>query len=136
MVIVVYDIKEAAKDYERYLGIAPDEPIAEEDGQGYLKASFSIGETRVVLAQPINDKYQAGAAMKQTLERSGEGIHVIALTVDVENLMEHVKKSGEDVITSNHSHSFFVHPKRLNRVLYQLMAPRLSNGTIKAPNFI
>ena len=57
------------------------------------------------------------------------------LTVDVENLMEHVKKSGEDVITSKHSHSFFVHPKRLNRVLYQLMAPRLSNGTIKAPDF-
>mgnify|MGYP001275021521 FL=1 len=116
MVIVVHDIKEAAKDYERYLGIAPDEPIAEEDGQGYLKASFSIGETRVVLAQPITDKYQAGAAMKRTLERTGEGLHNLSFAVDsVDKEIERIKNQGDVPIPSAHSHSFFFHPK--NRAL-------------------
>lgn len=135
--VVVKDIHQATRDYERILGIKPTEVAVEQEGQGFMQSEFQLGDSGsyIYIVQPTSDKYQAGAAMKKTLERSGEGIHVIALTVDVGNLMEHVKKSGEDVITSKHSHSFFVHPKKLNRVLYQLMAPRLSNGTIKAPDF-
>ena len=122
MVIVVQDVQQAASDYERLLGVPPDYPPREEEGQGYLQAAFSIGETRVVLAQPTSDEYQAGAAMRRTLERAGEGLHNLSFAVDsVDREMERLKEQGEETIPSAHSHSFFFHPRKMHGVLVQIM---------------
>ncbi len=125
--VVVKDIYQATKDYERILGVAPTEVAVEQPGQGYMQSTFPLGDSGsfIYLVHPTSDKYQAGAAMKLSLERRGEGIHVVALIADsVDRLMEHVRNSGEEVIPSAHSHSFFVHPRRLNGVLYQFMGHR------------
>ncbi len=122
MVIVVNDVQQACKDYQKYLGVAPDYQPREEPGQGYLQCGFTIGETRVVLAQPTSDKYQAGAAMKRSLEARGEGLHNLSFAVDsVDKEMQRLKKAGDEPLKSAHSHSFFLHPKKMHGVLIQIM---------------
>ena len=124
--VVVKDIHQATRDYERILGIKPTEAAVEQEGQGFMQSEFPLGNSGsyIYLVHPTSDRYQAGAAMGRSLERRGEGIHVMALNVDVDRFMDHVKNSGEEAIPSSHSHSFFVHPRRLNGVLYQFMGPR------------
>ena len=127
--VMVKDIHQASKDYERILGVKPKEVAAEQKGQGYYQTAFPLGDSGsfIYLMHPTSDshKYQAGAAMRSTLERRGEGIHVVALTVDsVDRQMEHVRSQGDEVIMSKHSHSFFVHPKTTHGVLYQFMERR------------
>ncbi len=122
MVIVVKDVRQAAKDYERLLGIPPNYQPREEEGQGYIQCGFTIGDTMVILAQPVSSQYQAGVAMKRTLERDGEGLHNLSFAVgSVDREMERLKREGEKVIPSAHSHSFFFHPKKMHGVLVQIM---------------
>lgn len=127
--VMVKDIHQASKDYERVLGIRPIEVAVEQKGQGYYQTAFPLGNSGsfIYLMHPTGDshKYQAGAAMRSTLERRGEGIHVVALTVDsVDRQIEYVRRQGDDVIPSKHSHSFFVHPMTMHGVLYQFMERR------------
>ena len=125
--VVVKDIYQATKDYERILGVTPTEVAVEQPGQGFMQSAFPLGDSGslIYLVHPTSDKHQAGAAMKRSLERRGEGIHVLALNADSgERLMENVRKSAEEVLPSAHSHSFFGHPRRLNGVLYQFMGRR------------
>ena len=124
VVIVVRDVMQAAKDYERLLGIPAEDAGREFPDRGYRHAVFTLGESKrfIQLCEPSDDTKQAGAAMRRKLDEHGEGLQNIALAVDdVDAAMEEAKRRGVDVIRSQHSRSFFLHPRMTHGVLIQIL---------------
>jgi catechol 2,3-dioxygenase-like lactoylglutathione lyase family enzyme len=118
VVIVVNDVRQATRDYERLLGIEA------EDDRGFRHAVFRLGASKrfLELCEPTDSSKQAGGAMRRRLDRLGEGIHTVAVAVDdVDAALRATRERGIDVIDSAHSRSFFLHPKLTHGVLLQIL---------------
>ncbi len=124
VVVRVRDIAQAGKDYEKLLGIAPTSVAREVEGQGYVSTSFYLGDSgqMISLCQGIDATKQAGGAFINSLERLGEGLQNIAVAVDdVDASIEGAKERGVRILPSQHTHSFFLHPRDTHGVLIQIM---------------
>ena len=88
--VVVEDMDEALKVYERIYGVTPR--VVKEAMQGKLKVAFiPVGDGEIELLQPIDMSILFG----QVLKARGQGIHHGALaTDDIEAEMERMKKQG------------------------------------------
>ena len=124
VVIVVNDVRQAARDYERLLGIEAEDAGAEFPDRGFRHAVFRLGASKrfLELCEPTDPTKQAGGAMRRRLDRFGEGIHTVALAVDdVDAALHDARQRGIEVIGSAHSRSFFLHPKLTHGVLIQVL---------------
>lgn len=124
VVIVVNDVIQATRDYERLLGIPGTNVGRERADQGYRDTMFYLGDSGsfVELCEPTDDRLQAGAAMRRRLNQQGEGIQNIALAVDnVDEAIARAEAEGIQIIRSKHSHSFFLHPRSTHGPLIQIL---------------
>ena len=96
---------------------------------GYRRAVFELGgaEARVEVCQPIDlgepgGESQASTAFRKRLERSGSGLYSLAVSVpDVGFARDAARAAGARVIESEHSDSFFLHPRSTCGVLLQVL---------------
>ncbi|MBI2166511.1 MAG: VOC family protein [Chloroflexi bacterium] len=125
--IAVRDIVQAARDYESVLGVNPAIPIKDNKALGILEVFFIADGSGAVLGlyQPADTTRQAGAAFARFLEQHGEGVQCVALEVEsVEQAHERAKGLNLPIVLSQHSRSFFLHPRATHGVLYQVMQAR------------
>lgn len=120
--IAVQSIEQALPFYTEQLGLTL-EGVEEVESEQVKVAFLKIGESMIELLEPLSD----ASAIHTYLERSGEGIHHIALEVDnIEQRLENLKNDGirlineEPKLGANDSKIAFLHPKSSYGVLYEL----------------
>lgn len=123
VVVVVRDMDLARAHYAHVFG---EQAVAQVlDAEGYRRCVLPIGAQRLELCQPVgtgDGAGQASSAFRNALDRSGEGVHNIAIEVaDVDATWSELEAAGVPLIGSSLSHSFFVHPKALNGALVQFL---------------
>ena len=119
--IAVSNIEEAAKFYQRVLGVtlSGSEIVpAQKSKVGFLKC----GETNLELIQPT----EPNSPLAKFLETRGEGIHHICFEVDdVEAAVKSCLDEGLTMVDrkpgpgSQHSKIAFIHPKSAGNVLVE-----------------
>ena len=118
IVVRVKDLDQSLADYEGKLGMkAKDEPEDRPD-LGMRRAILPLGDSGrfIELAEPLGD----GGAIGKSLERQGEGLHLVALAVDdLQAEAEAMRAGGANLIEAGNM--IFVHPKDSHGVLYQLI---------------
>ncbi len=86
--IAVHSIEQAEKFYRDVLGLQPEKG-EEIVSQGVRTAFFTVGEVRIELLEPINDR----SPVARFLAKRGEGIHHIAYATD--DIEAQLKIAGE-----------------------------------------
>ena len=120
--IVVHDIQESLKVYEKALGL-PLKEIRGVPDQQVQVAFLPIGESNVELVQPTSDD----TGIAKFLDKRGEGIHHICVEVeDIEAALERLKAHQVPLIDEAprrgaHGRVAFVHPKGAHGVLIELL---------------
>jgi len=127
VVVVVRDMADAVARYTRIFG----PPVLVTGGAevGYHRAVFELGRSgqKVELCQPLDPNErggdsQASRAFRNRLDRSGEGLHNLALRVtSVAETRERLTANDLPLIASAHSDTFFVHPDAAAGALIQFM---------------
>ena len=118
VVVRVKDLDEGMKDYEGKLGMKASKGPEDLPHLGMKRAVFPIGDSGcfVELAEPLGED----GAIAKSMERYGEGLHLVALAVD--NLAEaaaEMKANGARLIEAGNM--IFVHPRDGHGVMYQLV---------------
>lgn len=122
--IAVNSIEEAIKFYTDVLGLKlKDIEIVEE--QKMRIALIPVGESKIELLEPTHPE----GTIAKYIERSGEGLHHLALEVtDIESALETLKRNGVPLIDEKPRVSVvntkiaFLHPKG-TKVLIELVEP-------------
>ena len=120
--IVVRDIEEALKVYEKALGL-PLVDVVKIPEHEVEVAFLPVGESNIELVQPTSD--DTGVA--KFLEKRGEGIHHICIGVDdVEAALTRLKAHDVPLIDKvprqgAHGRVAFIHPKGAHGVLVELV---------------
>lgn len=122
--IVVKDIEAALAVYRDALGLPVDH--VEDVPAEQVKAAFlplADGQNKIELIQPTS----ADTGVARFLEKRGEGIHHICLTVDnIEEAMARMVSQGLQVLedkprVGSHGQKYvFIHPKTTHGVLIEL----------------
>lgn len=120
--IAVKDISRALSFYRDKLGLE-FHGIRILDKESVKIAFLKIGDTYIELLEPISEK----STIKKFLEKRGEGVHHIALTID--NISDAIKElSSRGVKLVDHEPRrgaegliAFIHPSSTNRVLIELV---------------
>jgi len=118
MVVRVKDLDQSMKDYQDKLGMTASKGPEDLPHLGMKRAVFPIGPdgSFIELAEPLGD----GGAIGKSLERHGEGLHLVALAVEnLEAAAADMKANGAQLIESGNM--IFVHPRDSHGVLYQLV---------------
>ena len=120
--VVVRDLDEALSFYRDALGLEVTERRRVPEEQVEV-ASLSLGDASIELVQPL----EAGSGVARFLEKRGEGLHHVCLTVDdIVAAMEQLRDAGADLITERPRRGAggrryaFVHPKSAHGVLFEL----------------
>jgi methylmalonyl-CoA epimerase len=120
--IVVNDIEEALKVYQRALGLSLAK-IQERPDQAVTIAFLPTGESEIELVQPVT----SDSGVAKFLQKRGEGIHHICLEVDdIEKTLANLQEKGLQLIdemprTGPEGERFaFIHPKSTHGVLIEL----------------
>ncbi|WP_087971621.1 methylmalonyl-CoA epimerase [Oceanobacillus rekensis] len=120
--IAVENIDAALSFYTDSLGLEL-EAVEKIESEGVKVAFIKIGESRLELLEPLNEK----SAIRKFLDKKGEGIHHIALEVgDIRTRLQQLKQQGIPLINeeaktgARNSQIAFIHPKTANGVLYEL----------------
>ncbi len=120
--IAVSDLKKAVRYYEEVLGI-DCYGIEEVEDQKVRTAFFRLGETKIELLESTDPEGPVG----KYIEKSGEGIHHIALATDnVENALREAESKGIQLIDKQPRKGAeglligFLHPKSTFGVLTEL----------------
>lgn len=74
--LLVRDLPKAMEQYQQQLGVAHFD-VAELPGRGVRTARFMVGDTAIVLVQPVAE----GEPMRQ-LQSQGEGLFLLSFAVD------------------------------------------------------
>jgi methylmalonyl-CoA/ethylmalonyl-CoA epimerase len=124
--IAVRSIDAQRPYYEGALG-AVFEGVEEVPDQKVRVAFFRIGDVRLELLEPTDP----ASAVAGFLDKRGEGLHHIALTVaDIQERIADLKRSGVRMIDevprpgAHHMQIAFLHPKSTFGVLTELCEPR------------
>jgi methylmalonyl-CoA/ethylmalonyl-CoA epimerase len=101
------------------------------DSEQVNTAFFSLGENKIELLEPVS----AGTVISKFIEKSGEGLHHIALEVeDIEAEMKRLKNEGFTLLSdrpkpgADNKMVCFLHPKETNGVLIELVMERKDNA--------
>lgn len=120
--VVVNDIEEALKIYQRALGLNLAK-VQERPDQAVMIAFLPTGESEIELVQPLTD--DSGVA--KFLQRRGEGVHHVCLEVDdIEKALAGLREKGLQLIDETprpgpEGEKFaFIHPKGTHGVLIEL----------------
>lgn len=123
--IAVKNLAESVKFYTEILGLKLQGYDTVESEQVRV-AFIEIGETRIELLEPMSEE----SAIYKFIEKRGEGIHHIALTVDdIHDRLDGLKEKGVKLIHevpkdgAHNSLIAFLHPKATNGVLLELCQP-------------
>jgi methylmalonyl-CoA/ethylmalonyl-CoA epimerase len=121
--IAVKSLAEAVKIYETALGLTVN-GYDQVDDQGVRIAMLNIGESRIELLEPTGPESPVGKFMN----KRGEGIHHIAVTVDnIESALERLKNAGVRLVDNaprrgaHETRIAFVHPSSTHGVLLELV---------------
>ncbi len=119
--IAVNDVEEAAKIYQKALGVDSVE-FETVESEGVKLAIIHLENGRIELMQPMNDE----SPIKKFLDKKGQGLHHMALqTNHIENEVERMEGCGIQFLGkirpgSEGTKVIFIHPKSLNNVLAEL----------------
>jgi len=120
--VVVRDLDKALSFYRDALGLDVIERREVPEEQVEV-ASLSMGYASIELVQPLD----AESGVARFLEKRGEGLHHICLTVDdITGALEQLRNAGADLITdeprvgSDGRRYAFIHPKSAHGVLLEL----------------
>ena len=123
--IAVNNLDEALEVFERQLGLKLEKTRVVEQ-QKIKAALLRIGETKIELLEPTDTE----STVAKFLEKRGEGIHHIALTVsDIEGHLEELNEKGIALIDDKPRVGMeggkiaFIHPKSTRNVLIELVEP-------------
>jgi len=123
LAIAVNNLDEALEIYERMLGWKL-EKIQVVEQQRVKAALLRVGHTKIELLEPTDPE----SAVAKFLEKRGEGIHHIALSVsDIESHLKELKEKGIALIDEKPRIGMedrkiaFLHPKSLRNVLIELV---------------
>ena len=120
--VVVRDLDQALSFYRDALGLDVTEhrKVLEEHVE---VASLALGDISIELVQPLS----AGSGVARFLEKRGEGLHHVCLTVnDIAVAMEQLRDAGAELITEeprvgvDGRRYAFIHPKPAHGVLLEL----------------
>ena len=119
--IAVNDLEQAIKNYQKVLN--PDRIEVEVvENEKVRVAMINLEDTRIELMEPT----EHSSTISKYLEKHGEGIHHIAITVDnIERDLSRASASGMKLLGEPREGSYgrkiiFLHPKSLNGVLVEL----------------
>ena len=118
IVVRVRDLEASMKDYEAKLGLKATSGPEERPDLGMTRAVFDVGDAGnfIELAEPLGED----SAIGKSLEKQGEGLHLVALAVDdVAAAAAQMKGNGASLIETGGM--TFVHPRDGHGVLYQLV---------------
>ncbi|MDO8751014.1 MAG: VOC family protein [Dehalococcoidia bacterium] len=117
LAVAVNNLKEAVEDYEK-LGFKA-ERVGRETSGGSRQALLYFGDSGsyIELLEPMSPDIP----LARTIQRRGEGIHLVALEVDdVKKAVAEMKARGVQLIVDNNAGTL-VHPKSTHGVLYRLV---------------
>jgi len=116
IVIVVADIEDGIRNWRDDFGLPLSHTVDQEEA-GIRQAFLSLDDgTFIELIGPSGDD----SPIAGTLESRGEGVHVVALTVDdLDATVESLQERGVNLIGVG-SPQVFIHPKSANGVMVQL----------------
>jgi methylmalonyl-CoA epimerase len=116
VVIAVKDMDQAISTYRDKLGLKL-RGINNAPELGIKQAHFDLGDGRFIeLAEPLGPETAVG----RSIERRGEGIHILAVAVEnMEKTKEEYESKGIQLIADGDQ--VFLHPKSTNGVLIQLI---------------
>lgn len=124
--VVVEDIDEALTFYRDALGLEVVERRTVPQ-EGVEVASVSLGEVSLELVKPLD----AGSGVARFLQKRGEGLHHVCLTVDdVEPALERLRREGAELINdepqvgADGTRYAFIHPRSAHGVLVELYERR------------
>ena len=122
--IAVKSLLSSIDGWEGLLGVKASD-IRKVEGQNVKVAFFNVGNARIELLEPTDDK----STIKKFVDRSGEGIHHIAIKVnDINSAIELLRKSGKKIadpfIGAEGFPVAFIHPRYSNGVLIELVEKR------------
>lgn len=118
IVVRVRDLDASLQDYETRLGMKASEPPADQPHLGLRRAIVPLGESGrfIELAEPLGEN----SAIGRSLDKLGEGVHLVALAVDdLKQATADLKAKGTRVIETGNQ--VFIHPSEGHGVLYQLI---------------
>lgn len=120
--IAVSNLNEALAVYEKTLGLK-HERVTVVESQKVKVAFLQVGESRIELLEPISND----STLAAFLQKRGEGIHHIALSVDgIGNMLKKLQNQGITLIDekprpgAEGGRIAFVHPKSMKGVLLEL----------------
>ncbi|MCS7207501.1 MAG: VOC family protein [Dehalococcoidia bacterium] len=119
IVVAVNNLEQAVQDYEKRLGLKPTGEVGKAHPHlGLRNAYFYLGTSGrfIELAEPLGPDTPLG----RTLQRRGEGIHLVALAVeDLAQARDALKSRGVQLIEAGGL--VFIHPKDTHGILFQLV---------------
>ena len=118
IVVRVKDLDQSIQDYETKLDMTVSEGPEAQPHLGLRRAILPLGDAGrfIELAEPLGED----SAIGRSLERFGEGIHLVAMAVeDMQQAIADLKKKGTQLIEMGNQ--VFIHPRETHGVLYQLV---------------
>lgn len=118
IVVRVKDLDQTLADYDSKLGLKPSKGPEDLPSMGMRAAIMPLGDSGrfIELAEPLGE----GGAIGASLEKRGEGVHLVALAVDdLAEATADLKARGTRVIEAGSQ--VFIHPGETNGVMYQLI---------------
>ena len=118
IVVRVKNLDETLANYDSKLGLKPIEGPKDLPHMGMRAAIMPLGDSGrfIELAEPLGE----GGAIGSSLEKRGEGVHLVALAVDdLAAATADLKAKGTRMIESGSQ--VFIHPGETNGVMYQLI---------------
>ena len=118
IVVRVKDLHQSIQDYETKLDMKVSKGPEEQPHLGLTRAILPLGDDGrfIELAQPLGEN----SAIGRSLERFGEGVHLVAVAVeDMQQAIADLKNKGTQLIEMGNQ--VFIHPRETHGVLYQLI---------------
>ena len=118
IVVRVKDLDASIRNYEEKLGMKVSKGPDDIPHLGMRRAIVPLGDSGrfVELAEPLGEN----SAIGKSLEKLGEGVHLVALAVDdLAEATAEMKSNGARVIEAGSQ--VFIHPREANGVMYQLI---------------
>lgn len=118
IVVRVKDLDASLADYENKLGMKASKGPEDEPHLGLRRAVLPLGDEGrfIELAEPLGDN----SAIGRSLDKLGEGVHLVALAVDdLAKATAEMKRKGTRVIETQGQ--VFIHPAEGHGVMYQLI---------------
>ena len=118
VVVRVKNLDESLSSYEQKLGLKASKGPDDIPHLGMRRAVLPLGGSGqfLELAEPLGED----SAIGKSLEKLGEGVHLVALAVDdLAEATAEMKSNGTRVIEVGNQ--VFIHPRETNGVMYQLI---------------